>query len=167
MVSYARLALALSIASLISLQGAYADELRGSMKEMPHSHTTHLPEKLDWKTGPESLPQGAKMVALKGDMKKAELFAVRFQFPAGYKIPPHFHPADENITVISGAFYLGAQETFSEDAAEVLPVGAFSSMPAGMKHFAFTKENTVIQLNGQGPWGITYLNPADDPRKKN
>jgi hypothetical protein len=33
-------------------------------------------------------------------------------------------------------------------------------------HFAFTKADTVIQLHGMGPWGITYLNPADDPRKQ-
>jgi len=33
-------------------------------------------------------------------------------------------------------------------------------------HFAWNKEETVVQLNGNGPWGITYVNPADDPRKK-
>jgi hypothetical protein len=32
--------------------------------------------------------------------------------------------------------------------------------------FGFTKEETVIQLNGVGPWGLHYLNPADDPRKQ-
>jgi hypothetical protein len=33
--------------------------------------------------------------------------------------------------------------------------------------FAFTKdEETVVQLNGIGPWGIEYLNPDEDPRKK-
>jgi hypothetical protein len=26
-------------------------------------------------------------------------------------------------------------------------------------------EDTVIQLSGVGPVGMTYLNPADDPRK--
>lgn len=168
MVTYIKSALALGIATLISLPSpSSADEPRGSMKQTSHSqHITHLPDKIEWKTGPESLPKGAKMIALKGDMKKPELFAARFQFPAGYKIPPHFHPQDENITVISGALYLGPQETFEEGAAEMLPTGAFSSMPAGMKHFAFTKEETVIQLNGQGPWDITYLNPKDDPRKR-
>ena len=34
-------------------------------------------------------------------------------------------------------------------------------------HFAYTtKEPVELQLHGMGPWGITYLNPADDPRKK-
>jgi hypothetical protein len=26
-------------------------------------------------------------------------------------------------------------------------------------------EETVVQLIATGPWGITYINPADDPRK--
>jgi hypothetical protein len=36
----------------------------------------------------------------------------------------------------------------------------------GMTHYAFFPEETVIQLHGIGPQGITYVNPADDPRKK-
>jgi hypothetical protein len=39
-------------------------------------------------------------------------------------------------------------------------------MPPGMAMFAFTKEETVLQVHGTGPWGVTYLDPADDPRKK-
>jgi len=35
-----------------------------------------------------------------------------------------------------------------------------------MAHFAFVDEDTVIQLNSTGPWGLTYVNPADDPRNK-
>jgi hypothetical protein len=34
----------------------------------------------------------------------------------------------------------------------------------GMRHYAFTKAETVFQLHGMGPWGITYVNPQDDPR---
>jgi hypothetical protein len=32
-------------------------------------------------------------------------------------------------------------------------------------HFAWTKGETVVQLHGTGPWGITYVNEMDDPRK--
>ena len=28
------------------------------------------------------------------------------------------------------------------------------------------KEEVVVQLNGVGPWGVTYVNPSDDPRKQ-
>jgi len=40
-------------------------------------------------------------------------------------------------------------------------------MPQGMHHYAWTTVETVIQNNGIGPTGITYINPADDPRKTN
>jgi hypothetical protein len=38
-------------------------------------------------------------------------------------------------------------------------------MPAGMKHYAWAKGETVIQINGEGPWNIEYVDPKDDPRK--
>ena len=37
--------------------------------------------------------------------------------------------------------------------------------PAHMNHYAWTSEDTVIQVHGQGPFAITYVNPADDPSK--
>jgi hypothetical protein len=40
------------------------------------------------------------------------------------------------------------------------------AFPRMRYHFAWTKEEAVVQLNGTGPWGVTYVNPADDPRKK-
>jgi hypothetical protein len=33
-----------------------------------------------------------------------------------------------------------------------------------MAHFAYAEGETVIQLNSIGPWGLEYVNPADDPR---
>jgi hypothetical protein len=33
-------------------------------------------------------------------------------------------------------------------------------------HFGWTAEETIVQLHGVGPWGVTYVNPADDPRNK-
>ena len=40
-------------------------------------------------------------------------------------------------------------------------------MPKGMHHYAWAREETVVQLSGIGPFEITYLNTADDPRKTN
>jgi len=39
-------------------------------------------------------------------------------------------------------------------------------MPAQMNHSAWTKNGAIIQVQGQSPFDITYLNPADDPRKQ-
>lgn len=39
-------------------------------------------------------------------------------------------------------------------------------MPPGAPVFGYTEEETVIQLHGTGPWDIEYLDPRDDPRKR-
>jgi quercetin dioxygenase-like cupin family protein len=119
---------------------------------------------LKWKDGPPSLPPGAKVAMLEGDLTKEGAFTLRLLLPAGYKIPPHTHPKIEHVTVISGTFYLGMGEKFDQKEGHEMSAGAFGFWPAGMKHFAWTKGETIIQVHGVGPWGINYLNPADDPR---
>jgi len=88
------------------------------------------------------------------------------KFPANFKVPPHWHPAIERVTVLSGTLHLGTGDTFDQAKAKALPAGSISIMEPKMHHFAWTGEETVVQLSGMGPWGITYVNPADDPRKK-
>ena len=133
------------------------------------SHPAHLmitPGELKWVDAPPSLPPGAKAVLLEGDMTKPELFTLRLQLPANYRIPAHWHPAVEHVTVISGAFHVGTGDELDEAKAKALAAGGFMLMPAKTNHFAFSKTATEIQLHGMGPWGITYVNPTDDPRKK-
>jgi quercetin dioxygenase-like cupin family protein len=128
-------------------------------------HLVVTPSQLNWIAAPPSLPPGAQMAVLEGDMTKPGPFTARFKAPANYKIPPHWHPADEHITVLSGTFYIGMGDRLDESTASTLPAGSYTVMPAKHHHFAFTKEETVIQLHGIGPWGITYINPADNPQK--
>ena len=129
-------------------------------------HIVLLSTNLTWTDGPASLPKGIESTILEGDPTKAGLFTMRIKLPANYKIPPHWHPAIEHVTVLSGSFYMGLGEAFDESKATKLPVGGFTAMAIGTRHFAFTKEESMIQLHGIGPWGITYVNPADDPRNK-
>jgi quercetin dioxygenase-like cupin family protein len=129
-------------------------------------HTMLLPHEMKWGPGPASLPPGAQAAMLEGNRAKAEAITVRLRFPAGYRIAPHTHPAIEHVTVLSGSFHMGAGEKFDEAKGKRLPVGGFAVMPVGTAHFAWTTEETVIQLHSVGPWGVTYVNPADDPRKK-
>jgi hypothetical protein len=119
---------------------------------------------MKWKEGPASLPAGAKVVMLEGDLAKEGPFTLRVLLPDGYKIPPHTHPKIEHVTVISGTFFIGMGEKFDATAGQAMSAGAFGYWPAGMTHFAWTKGETIIQVHGVGPWGITYVNPADDPR---
>jgi quercetin dioxygenase-like cupin family protein len=126
----------------------------------------HRPNSLKWQDGPPSLPPGAKIAVLEGDPTKPGPFVFRVKVPDGYKIPPHTHPKPERVTVVSGTFNLGMGDKFDATKTEALLAGTYGTWPAGMKHFVWTKGETVVQFHGEGPWTIEYLNPADDPRNK-
>lgn len=120
---------------------------------------------LKWVPAPAALPAGAKLALVHGDPKKPGLFAMRLSLPGGYVIPPHWHPADEHVTVISGAFNMGHGKTFDKKKSMKLTAGGFARMKKGTPHFAWTSGKTVVQVHAMGPWGINYVNPTDDPRK--
>ena len=138
----------------------------GTQDSAPRTPVQVTPSEIQWVDGPPSLPAGAKVAVLSGDPKKAGLFVMRLKLPADYKIMPHSHPADEHVTVLSGAINVTMGDTFDPAKGKALPAGSYALLPARTNHFAFFKEETIIQLNNIGPWDITYANPADDPRKK-
>ena len=109
---------------------------------------------------------GVDLAVLEGDPAKDGPFVFRVKIPDGYRVPPHTHPKTERVTVISGTFNIGMGDKFDEKAGKEMPAGSYGQWPAGMKHFAWVKGETVIQIHGTGPWGIQYVNPDDDPRKK-
>jgi quercetin dioxygenase-like cupin family protein len=121
---------------------------------------------LKWSAASPALPTGAQAVALVGDPSKEGLYVVRVKFPAGYKVAPHSHPNDENVTVISGMFHIGIGDKFDETKGQALKPGGFAQAPKGVKHYAWASQETIIQLHGMGPQNLIYVNPADDPRKK-
>jgi len=123
------------------------------------------PADLKWSDVP-SLPPGAKLAVIEGKMNNAAPFTVRLRFPADYKIPAHSHPAVERVTVLSGTFNMGVGDKLDTGKTMALGAGGLAIMQPKTNHFAWTKEETVVQLHGTGPWGITYVNPADDPRNK-
>ena len=125
-----------------------------------------LPPGAQWGPGPASLPAGARAVVIDGDPTKEGLFTMRLLLPNDFRIPPHSHAANEHITVISGVFHVGMGNTFTMAGAEELRQGSFKAIAPGMVHFAHAAGETVIQLHGMGPWRLTYVNPADDPRNR-
>jgi hypothetical protein len=133
------------------------------------SHAGHImltPDELKWGDVPPALPPGAKIAVLQGDPFKAGLYTLRLKFPADYKIPAHWHPTDEHITVISGTFVMGFGDKLDPSGGKPFSSGGFTVTPAKTNHFAYTNEETVVQVHGQGPFAITYVNPADDPRNQ-
>jgi len=140
--------------------------LAGTAALVAQSHNLQSVAAATWGPAPPMLPAGAQIAVLAGDPGKPAPFTVRLKFPAGYAIPAHSHPTDENIVVVSGAFFLGMGTKLDKTAGSSLAPGGFTSLPAGMNHFAYTKAETTIVLFGIGPVDLKYVNPQDDPRNK-
>jgi quercetin dioxygenase-like cupin family protein len=129
-------------------------------------HTMLTPADLKWTDVP-AMPAGSKIAIIEGDMKAAEPFTARLKFPPSTKIPPHWHDTVEHVTVISGSFNRGVGDTLDPSKAKKLDAGSVAVMPQKVHHFGVTgAEETTLQLHGTGPWTVTYVNPADDLRKK-
>jgi quercetin dioxygenase-like cupin family protein len=128
-------------------------------------HRVVRPGDLKWKDLP-SLPQGAKVAVIEGDPSKEGFTTIRVKLPPNYKVPAHYHGTVERSTIIAGTLYIGMGEKFDDKKMTPMPAGTVLLMPPQMPHFASTKGDVIFQLNVQGPWTVTYINPADDPRTK-
>jgi len=129
------------------------------------SHTIVTPNDLKW-VDVASLPPGAKIAVIEGKMNEAGPITARIKLPANFKLPPHYHPVLERVTVLSGTINIGMSDKFDPQKTTAMGPGTVLIMPPEMRHFAWTKEEVIFQLNVTGPWGVTFVNPADDPRKK-
>jgi len=130
------------------------------------AHMVALPDDLKWGNAPPALPPGAKVAVLAGDPTKEGPFTIRLMAPDGYMVPAHWHPTDENVTVISGSFGIGLGDKFDKDKVRYLPPGSYVRLTKEERHFAVMKGDTVVQVHGTGPFALNYVNSADDPRTK-
>jgi anti-sigma factor ChrR (cupin superfamily) len=121
---------------------------------------------IKWGPAPNVLPAGAQMAVVSGDPSKDGLYVVRLKMPMSYQIPAHNHPTSEYVTVLSGDFHIAMGDKLDRQKGQLLQAGGFAEAAARMNHYAWTSSETVVQVHGQGPFAITYVNPADDPSKK-
>ena len=155
---------ALAILFAISL-GSAAVLSTAAQPQAGEAHHTVVPaDAVRWGPAPPSLPPGAEAAALLGSPAKEGPFVLRLKFPSGFTVPPHRHSKDEFVTVISGRFAVAAGEKLDRAAAKPLPAGSFVHLPAGMPHYAWADGETVVQINGMGPFDVKYVDPKDDPR---
>jgi anti-sigma factor ChrR (cupin superfamily) len=122
---------------------------------------TTTPDALKW----TPLAPGIQISALAGDSSKPGPYTVRLKFSDGTHVAAHWHPEDENVTVIQGTFLAGMGEKYDAASLHEFPTGSFILMPKEMRHFAAARGETIVQLHGNGPFVINYVNPADDPSK--
>jgi anti-sigma factor ChrR (cupin superfamily) len=148
--------IALSLLLVTSGYSALADDMKAPINA----------KDLKWGPAPAVLPKGAQLAVVSGDPSKDGAYVVRLKMPKGYQIPAHNHPTTENVTVISGNFHIGMGDKLDMKKGIALTAGGYAEAAAKMNHYAWATDSTVVQVHGQGPFAITYVNPADDPSKK-
>lgn len=112
------------------------------------------PDSVKWMPGMGQLPATVGVAVLEGDPSKSGPFTMRLNIPDGTKFGVHYHDDTERLTVISGTFMAGIGTTFDETKMTALPAGSYCVLPGGLRHFAMAKGPTVIQLSGNGPFGM-------------
>jgi quercetin dioxygenase-like cupin family protein len=89
------------------------------------------------------------------------LYVIRIVTKGRVVVPPHWHPEDEHITVLEGAFGLGLGDQFDESALRTMPAQSFAFVPKETRHFSVYEAGTMVQVHGFGPLHTFYVNPGD------
>jgi len=106
--------------------------------------------------------KGCEIATVAGDPSaEGAQFVIRFKCVDGAKVPAHWHPTDEYLTVLKGAFLVGTGDTLDESKLQTMNVGNFILMPKEMKHYAVNKGETIVEVFGMGPFKVNWVNPAD------
>ena len=121
--------------ALVSTAFAFAS-LGASAAWAADTHVMVMPADLKWADVP-SLPPGAKIAVIEGPMNEAVPFTVRLKLPADYKVPAHWHPAIEHVTVISGTFNMGTGDKLDQSKTTPLSAGSVAIMQPKTNHCAF------------------------------
>ena len=151
-------AILLTLAALIVAAPAEAKKAAAKPKAA-------APAALKWMDGPPGLPGGATFAVVSGDPGKAGKFTIRAKLPANYAVPAHWHPTDEKVSVVSGRLAYGMSDQLNKMSGTALNAGENVVMKAKMNHWVYTGDGAEIEVSAMGPFAITYLNAADDPRK--
>jgi anti-sigma factor ChrR (cupin superfamily) len=111
-----------------------------------------------------AIMKGCDVATVAGDPNaEGTPFVMRLRCVDGAKIPAHWHPTDENATVLKGTFLVGMGETFDETKLTTMNVGNFTMMPKEMRHFGMCKGETIVQIHGAGPFKVNWVNPSEVP----
>jgi len=130
-------------------------------------HAIVTPGQAQWQPAGPPLPPGAQVAVLDGDPSQpGTQYSIGLKMPAGYKIPPHWHPMDASVVIVKGTLVMGLGEKFDRSQGHELSAGSFMRMSKGVRHFEWTKGETIIYVYGAGPLDTIYVNPNDDPRQK-
>jgi quercetin dioxygenase-like cupin family protein len=125
------------------------------------------PDQIPYGPVPAFIPAGAQLAVLEGDPTAATGdFTIRLKMPDGYRVPPHWHPHRENVTIISGNFKVGMGDTFDETKMMTFGAGSFAYLDPAMHHYGMASGEVVVQVHGMSPLQFNYVNPSDQPGTK-
>ena len=122
-------------------------------------------DQINWGEAPPDLPKGAQMAVLHGDPTKKGMFTLRVKMPDGYKVPPHWHTNDEELTILSGVMMMRMGDSMTSEP-HLLTEGAYHYLPGKTHHSAEAKGDVVLQVHSTGPFDIHYVNAEDNPNPK-
>jgi hypothetical protein len=100
-----------------------------------------------------------EMAVVSGDPSAKGNYVLRFRTTKLTRIPPHWHPVDEQLTVLTGTPSLGMGDHFLGSALRTLHPGDFVLMPQESRHFAQFPVGTEVQLHGEGPFITNWVDP--------
>ncbi len=144
--------------NLVALTGAYAAD---NSQANPNPGLI-LFKATDIKFNPApGFPKGAEISLLRGDLSQAAPYTIRFKLPDGFIIPSHWHPLEEETTVISGTLNVGMGDKVDKSQSTALEAGGFEIVPANAHHYVWSTGETVFQVDGMGPRTTTFLNPEE------
>ena len=144
---------------LLTLTALLAATASGAQAKKAHG--------VKWMAGPPGLPAGSTFMVVKGNPAKAGMFTIRARLPANYTVPPHFHATDEKVSVKSGGpMVIGMGDKVNQASSASVEKGYHVTLGANMHHWGMTTAPTELEISAMGPFSITYVNPADDPRTK-
>lgn len=146
---------------LVMLLGVAALAMAASSQEKKEGVEAHkIVHFGDLKWSP--IIKGCDLAPVAGDMnEEGATFVLRIRCADGAKIPAHWHPTDENVTVLKGTFLVGMGESFDESKLQTMNVGNFVTVPKEMRHFATSKGETIVQVHGTGPFKVNWVNPSE------
>ena len=151
-----------------------ADREAGAMGDQPATDTaastsmattdTAADAGLTWGPPPAGLPSGSRFAVVSGDPTKPGPFTVRIDLPPDYAVRPHFHPSSEELQVLEGTLHLGHGKRWDEKAFKTVSPDQPVTIAAKDPHFVHAASRVLLEIRSTGPYGITYIDPKDDPR---
>jgi ChrR Cupin-like domain len=159
--------LCLVVALVAALALVRYSRMVGATAPASEEKNAFTPDSIQYGPVPPFIPAGAQLAVLEGNpLAPSGDYTVRLKMPDGYRIPPHWHPQRENVTVISGTFKVGMGDHFEENSMLSFPAGSFAYLDPSMHHYAMASGEVVVQVHGTSPLQFNYVNPDDDPSRK-